>query len=99
VDVLGRALTGFLFEQEYHRKQDRTPVSHMTQKLDAFFDAIPTDTRYHIELRTEAYLSTPVFEVLEKHGIGQVLSYWTWLPNLRKQFNKANSILFNSGMQ
>jgi uncharacterized protein YecE (DUF72 family) len=99
VDVLGPALKGFLFEQEYHRKQDRTPVMRMAQKLDAFFDAIPTDTRYHIELRTESYLSIPVFEVLEKHGVGQVLSYWTWLPPLRKQFTKANRILFNSGRQ
>ena len=99
VDVLGPALTGFLFEQEYQRKQDRTPVSHMAQQLDAFFEAIPSDTRYHIELRTESYLSTPVFEVLEKHGVGQVLSCWTWLPPLRKQFSKANRILFNSGGQ
>lgn len=99
VDVLGPALAGFLFEQEYQRKQDRTPVRHMAQKLDAFFDAIPADTRYHIELRTESYLRTPIFEVLEKHGVGQVLSYWTWLPPLRKQFAKANRILFNSGRQ
>ena len=97
VEVLGPALTGFIFEQEYQRKQDRTPVMHMAQELDAFFDSIPTDTRYHIELRTESYLSTPVFEVLEKHGVGQVLSHWTWLPSLRKQFAKANRILFNSG--
>jgi uncharacterized protein YecE (DUF72 family) len=97
VDVLGPALTGFLFEQGYQRKQDRTPVAHMAQQLDAFFEAIPSDTRYHIELRTESYLSTPVFEVLEKHGVGQVLSQWTWLPPLRKQFTKANRILFNAG--
>jgi len=99
VDVLGPALTGFLFEQEYQRKQYRTPVMHMAQELDAFFNSIPTDTRYHIELRTELYLSSPVFKVLEKHGVGQVLSHWTWLPPLRKQFAKANRILFNSGRQ
>ena len=99
VDVLGPAITGFLFEQEYQRKQDRTPVMHMAQELVIFFDAIPADTRYHIELRTESYLSTPVLDVLEKHGVGQVLSHWTWLPPLRKQFAKANRILFNSGRQ
>jgi uncharacterized protein YecE (DUF72 family) len=99
VDVLGPSLTGFLFEQEYQRKQDRTPISHIAQKLDAFFDAIPRDSRYHIELRTESYLSTPVFKVLEKHGVGQVLSHWTWLPPLRKQFAKANRTLFNAGRQ
>ena len=55
------------------------------------------DSRYHIELRTETYLSDPVFEVLEKHGVGQVLSHWTWLPPLRKQFAKASRRIFNSG--
>ena len=96
VDLLGPSLAGFIFEQEYQRKQDHTPVMRMAQELDTFFGAIPTDTRYHIELRTESYLSAPIFEVLEKQGVGQVLSHWTWLPPLKKQFTKANRILFNA---
>lgn len=99
VEVLGPALSGFIFEQEYQRKQDRTPVRQMAKALDAFFESIPKDNRYHIELRTESYLSNPVFESLEKHGVGQVLSHWTWLPPLRKQFAKAKRRIFNSGRQ
>ena len=97
VDLLGSVLTGFIFEQEYQRKQDRTPIRHMAEQLDAFFAAIPNDTRYHIELRTESYLTAPIFNILEKHGVGQVLSHWTWLPSLRKQFSKANGIFLNAG--
>ena len=67
--------------------------------LDAFFSKIPEDTRYHIELRTEAYLTTPVFEVLEKYGVGLVFSHWTWLPPLRKQFEKTGGQFFNSGKE
>ncbi len=52
----------------------------MTASLDKFFQAIPQDNRYHLELRTDLYLREPVFEVLEKHGIGQALSHWTRLP-------------------
>ncbi|MFX0115212.1 MAG: DUF72 domain-containing protein, partial [Candidatus Hodarchaeota archaeon] len=74
VEVLGSTLTGFIFEQEYQRSKDRTPVNRMAESLDTFFEAIPGDKRYHIELRTEPYLSAPVFEVLERHGVGQVLS-------------------------
>ncbi|MBE0617417.1 MAG: DUF72 domain-containing protein, partial [Proteobacteria bacterium] len=48
--------------------------------------AVPADGRYHLELRTEAYLAPPIFEVLDRHGVGQVLSHWTWLPPLRRQF-------------
>jgi len=97
IEVLGATLTGLIFEQEYQRKQDRISVKKMAEDLDRFFESVPKDTRYHIELRTDAYLSSPVFEVLEKHGVGQVLSHWTWLPPLRKQLAKANHSVFNSG--
>jgi uncharacterized protein YecE (DUF72 family) len=98
-EVLGPTLSGLIFEQEYQRKQDRTPVKKMAEDLDKFFESVPKDTRYHIELRTDAYLRAPVFEVLEKHGVGQVLSHWTWLPPLRKQLAKADQRVFNSGRQ
>jgi hypothetical protein len=92
-------LGGLIFEQEYQRKQDRTPVKKLAEDLDSFFRTIPKDKRYHLELRTETYLSKPVFEVMEKHGVGQVLSHWTWLPSLRKQLAKASRRIFNSGRE
>jgi uncharacterized protein YecE (DUF72 family) len=98
-EILGATLTGLIFEQEYQRKQDRVPVKKMAENLDGFFESVPKDTRYHIELRTDAYLREPVFDVLEKHGVGQVLSHWTWLPSLRKQLAKADYRIFNSGKQ
>ena len=97
--MLGPTLTGMIFEQEYQRKEDRLPIKEVAEDLDRFFEAIPEDARYHIELRTEAYLSFPIFRVLEKHGVGQVLSHWTWLPSLRKQLNRAGNKVFNSGGQ
>ena len=99
IEILDATLNGIIFEQEYQRKQDRVPVKEMAMDLNRFFKSIPEDTRYHIELRTEAYLSFPVFKVLEKHGVGQVLSHWTWLPSLRKQLTKAGNRVFNSGGQ
>ncbi len=71
----------------------------MARDLDAFFNNIPKDTRYHNELRTEAYLADPVFEVLKRHGVGLIFSHWTWLPPLRKQFAKVDKMFFNSGKQ
>jgi len=95
--LLGSNLTGFIFEQEYQRQKDRTPVNEMARALDRFFQAVPKDTRYHLELRTDLYLRDQVFEVLKKFGVGQVLSHWTWLPPLRKQLAKASGRFFNSG--
>jgi len=99
IELLGSMLTGFIFEQEYQRKDERLPIVKLASVLDIFFKEIPTDTRYHIELRTETYLTDPVFEVLEKHGVGQVLSHWTWLPTVKKQWLKSGYRFFNKGKE
>jgi len=99
VEILGPCLNGVIFEQEYHRKNDRFPPSHLAQGLEEFFGKIPKDNRYHIELRTEAYWADTVFEVLKKHGVGLVFSHWTWLPPLRKQVAKVSGEFFNSAKQ
>jgi uncharacterized protein YecE (DUF72 family) len=96
IDLLGPAVAGFIFEQEYLRKQSRAPVTKMAAALDAFFQKIPQDNRHHLELRTDLYLREPVFEVLERYRVGQVLSHWTWLPSLRKQLTKAGGRFFNA---
>jgi uncharacterized protein YecE (DUF72 family) len=95
--VLGDSITGFIFEQEYQPKKDRIPVEEFAAALDVFLEAIPKDNRYHIEVRTESFLSTAYFDVLAKHGVGQVLSHWTWLPSLRRQFNQGGHRFLNVG--
>jgi uncharacterized protein YecE (DUF72 family) len=98
-ELLGPAVTGFFFEQEYLTKQDRPPAAQIATALDAFFQKIPKDNRYHLELRTDLYLRDPIFEVMERYGVGQVLSHRTWLPPLRKQLAKAGGRFFNAGKQ
>jgi uncharacterized protein YecE (DUF72 family) len=97
IKLLGQNLTGFIFEQEYQKKEDRTSVNEMARDLDKFFRSIPRDDRYHLELRTDLYLRPQIFEVIQKHGVGQILSHWTWLPPLRKQLAKADGRFFNRG--
>jgi len=97
--LLGPSLQGLIFEQEYQAKKERTSPDVFVYSLDRFFEQIPKDDRYHVEVRTEALLTNAYFQVLEKHGIGQVLSHWTWLPPLRKQLSKASGRFFNSGKQ
>jgi uncharacterized protein YecE (DUF72 family) len=95
--LLGAHLAGMVFEQEYQRKEDRIPIPQLVSTWDAFFESLPRDTRYHLELRTEAYWSPPVFEVLEKHGVGQVLSHWTWLPPLSRQVARSGGRWVTAG--
>ena len=97
VRLLGKHLQGFIFEQEYHRKHDRTTTDENARQWEAFWDQIPRDHRYHLELRTGAYLTKTLFSVLETYGVGQVLSHWTWLPPLVKQYHRSGGRFLNSG--
>jgi hypothetical protein len=70
-NLLGTNLSGFIFEQEYQRQKDRTPVNEMARELDKFFQAIPKDNRYHLELRTDLYLRDQVLEFWKGMGWGR----------------------------
>ncbi len=95
-EVLGPRLHAIVFEQEYHRKQGRPEPGEIARELDRFFQALPEDPRYHVELRTEPFLCAELFQVLAAHGVGQVFSHWTWLPSLRRQFRLSGGKFFNS---
>jgi len=97
VKLLHGRLGGILFEQEYRRAAERDAVEDEAADLERFFRRIPPDKRYHLELRTEAYLAAPVFDVLARTGVGQALSHWTWLPSLAEQFARAGERFFNEG--
>jgi len=98
-ELLGPKLKGIIFEQEYQRHSDRVPAAELAAQLDRFFSSTPRDGRYHVELRTESYYCKPVFDVLRKHGAGQILSHWTWLPGLRTQFSRAGNRFITAGGQ
>lgn len=97
--LLGPNLKGIIFEQEYQRLSERTGPVELAIQLDRFFSAIPRDNKYHVELRTEAYLSKPVIDVLRKHGAGVILSHWTWLPALKMQFARTGNRFITAGRQ
>ncbi|MDY6879521.1 MAG: DUF72 domain-containing protein [Thermodesulfobacteriota bacterium] len=97
LELLSDRLDGLVFEQEYQLKMERSSPRELASGLDAFLGSIPKDTRYHFELRTGAYLSPQIFDVLEKHGVGQVLSHWTWLPSLSDQFELSGKRILNCG--
>ncbi len=95
VRLLEDRLAGLIFEQEYQRQTERVAASALADALDRFFDHIPEDSRYHVELRTESYLGPEIFRALDRHGVGQVFSRWTWLPPLPKQLARAKGRFFS----
>lgn len=98
LELLGEKICAFVFEQEYSRKgEERASSVQFAAMLERFFMEVPPDSRYHMEVRTESLLQKPYFELLEKFGVGQILSHWTWLPPLRRQFKRGGERFLNSG--
>ena len=95
VRILGSNLSGLVFEQEYQRREERPDPEDFAADLDVFFGSIPSDGRYHVEIRTGDLLQPPLMEVLGRHGVGLVLSHWTWLPPLRAQHGLIRSLRLN----
>jgi len=89
LDLLGENLAGLIFEQAYQRKQAGGTAETLAAELDTFFEALPTDPRFHVEIRTDRLLRPPVIDMLRGRGVGLVLSHWTWLPALREQAARA----------
>jgi hypothetical protein len=97
--LLGDLVTAFIFEQEYLTLKERGSEGDFSAGLRGFFQGLPPDPRYHVEVRTEAFLTASYFKVLEDLGVGQVLSHWTWLPSLWVQFRKGGERFLNRGRQ
>lgn len=95
VDILGENLSGFIFEQEYQRKDPLYGAGRLAEDLASFFGGLPADGRYHVEIRTDRLIKEPVLDVLEKQGVGLVLSHWTWLPSLKDQYGKLSGRRLN----
>ena len=89
LDVLGDRLAGFLFEQEYQRRESAPDPEAFVDELAAFFEEIPPDVQPHLEIRTPSLLTPAYFEFLEAAGFGHVFAHWQYLPPIREQWQKA----------
>lgn len=88
-EIMGETLHGMIFEQAYQRRYSQSSPENAADEWNRFFENIPPDPRYHLEIRTGRLLAPPLFAVLEDHAVGLVLSHWTWLPSLREQWERS----------
>lgn len=88
-DIMGNRIAGFVFEKGYQRKDATPPPDDNIARLERFFRDLPADDRYHIEERTDRLKTPAYFDFLKAHGIGNVFSHWTWLPDLGRQWEQA----------
>jgi hypothetical protein len=89
IEILGSRIVAFSFEKGYQRKDECPNPQANIAHLEDFFSHVPQDHRYHIEERTDRLKTGDYFVFLHEHGIGNVFSHWTWLPDLKTQWEQV----------
>ena len=77
----------FLFEFQRHG----IPTEEFCSRLDAFFNQLPKDFRYAIEIRNTGLLGAEYHQVLETHGVAHVYNHWSYMPPLAEQHTRLET--------
>lgn len=75
----------FVFEfQTIARSEGLNPLS-FANRLDRFFEQLPAEYSYAVEVRNPEYLTPPYFAVLREHNVAHVFNSWTRMPPVGEQ--------------
>lgn len=76
-----------LFEFQRHTLSSEEFCS----RLDTFFNQLPKDFRYAVEIRNTGLLGPDYRAVLERHGVAHVYNHWSSMPPLAEQHQRMGS--------
>ena len=77
----------FLFEFQRHGMS----AEEFCSRLDTFFQQLPKDFRYGVEIRNAGLLGAEYRKVLETHGVAHVYNHWSYMPPLAEQHQRMGS--------
>jgi len=77
----------FLFEFQRHGMSTEDFVG----KLDGFFDQLPKDFRYAVEIRNAGLLSPLYHDMLARHGVAHIYNHWSYMPPLLDQHRRMGT--------
>jgi uncharacterized protein YecE (DUF72 family) len=82
----------FVFEFEgVSRNSELTPEAFAT-RLDDFFEALPREGQYAVEVRNEEFLTPMYFAVLREHGVAHTFNSWTRMPSIGEQLDLPGAL-------
>ena len=76
----------FLFEFQRHD----LPTEEFCSRLAGFFDQLPREFRYAVEIRNPALLGPQYHQVLERYGVAHVYNHWSYMPPLAEQHTRMD---------
>jgi uncharacterized protein YecE (DUF72 family) len=77
----------FLFEFQRHGMS----AEEFCSQLDAFFQQLPKDFRYGVEIRNAGLLGPEYHRVLETHGVAHIYNHWSYMPSVAEQHKRLGS--------
>lgn len=84
-DVFSEHMGPLVLEFQAIARKEKLSGAEFAQRLDAFFEGVPTGVPYAVEIRNEEFLCPEYFAVLRTHGVGHVFNAWTRMPPIGEQ--------------
>ncbi len=82
----------FVFELQSIPRAAKVSPDTLATMLDAFFDQLPRDARYAVEIRNAEFLTPAYFAVLREHDVAHCFNSWTHMPSIGEQLDLEGSI-------
>jgi uncharacterized protein YecE (DUF72 family) len=85
----------FVFEFQAIAREDRVSPDDFADRIDRFFDRLPREGRYAVEVRNPEFLSDAYFAVLREHDVAHVFNSWTRMPAMGEQLDRPGAVSAN----
>jgi uncharacterized protein YecE (DUF72 family) len=78
---LGPRLGPLVLQFPYFNRDAFPSAASFLDRLDRFFDGLPTDLAYGVEVRNKAWVGKPLRDLLARRGASLVLVDQAWMPH------------------
>jgi uncharacterized protein YecE (DUF72 family) len=82
----------FVFEFGTMSRATGPSPEAFAERLDRFFEKLPREGQYGVEVRNEEFLTPMYFAVLREHGVAHVFNYWSRMPGIGEQLDHEGAI-------
>lgn len=77
-----------IFQFEYLNRDKLASKTVFNEKLASFFDSLPADLPYAVEIRNPRWIDAGWFDLLHEHHIAPVLLQGYWMDDVAKTLNQ-----------
>ena len=92
LELLGDRAGPLLFEFQTLYPPHRPSPEAFADRLARFFEALPREGRYAVELRNQELLHPAYFAALRAHGVAHLFNAWTRMPTIGEQLQHPGSL-------